>query len=247
VTITFDDGYHNIYENAYPILEQLGLTAVLFIKTPAAARKAGERDYIIDSEGNKNYLMNVIELKNLLSNRWEMASHTVSHTRLSRLPPEQIKQELTESRDWIAKQGLGDPISFAYPHGDGWREKSIEELVGKYYYFGRTIEAGFNEISCERNVILRSIMVYGSSQDVDLFAAWKQMTVDAQEKDKWLIFVFHGVPSEENHPNLYNGQYWISAKALMDFLSFVKNTGVPVRTFSELISSRPPNLESDSI
>jgi peptidoglycan/xylan/chitin deacetylase (PgdA/CDA1 family) len=59
------------------------------------------------------------ELGELAEEGWEVASHTCTHPRLTRVSPEQLRAELEDSRAEIRRRlggGAGDTI--AYPYGD---------------------------------------------------------------------------------------------------------------------------------
>jgi hypothetical protein len=104
VVLTFDDGYEDIYENAFPILSQYHFTGVAYIITGTLGTKL--------SYG----YMQAPELKELAAAGWEIGSHSISHTDLktSKLG---MGTELRQSREDLEAL-LGVPVhSFSYPFG----------------------------------------------------------------------------------------------------------------------------------
>lgn len=119
VVITFDDGFLDVYENAFPIMQELGFTATMYIITGT-----------LGTDKAYGYVQEE-ELRALANAGWEIGSHSISHSDLKtthlgmRNEAEKSKQELEEK--------LGLPIrSFAYPYASAndW----IEEQMAKYGY-----------------------------------------------------------------------------------------------------------------
>jgi len=108
IVLTFDDGYRDFYDQAWPVLKQYGLKSSSGVITNFADK--GDR-------GDLQY-MNWNMIKELdRSGMVEIASHTQSHPDLTRMSTGQRWAELTQSKDVIEQQ-LGHPCAtFIYPSG----------------------------------------------------------------------------------------------------------------------------------
>lgn len=101
VVISFDDGYLDVYENAFPIMERYGFTGTVYI---VANR--------LESVG----FLQVEQLKELIDNGWDVGSHSMTHTELTQNHA-LVRQEILQSRLDL-ENALGIKIfSFAYPFG----------------------------------------------------------------------------------------------------------------------------------
>lgn len=100
VVITFDDGYLDLYQNAYPILQEYGFAGTAFI--------IGET---VDTRGN----LSSDQLRELISQGWEIGSHSMHHTDLTLGIG--WHEEITASKSYFEDK-LGVEIrTFAYPYG----------------------------------------------------------------------------------------------------------------------------------
>ncbi len=102
IMITFDDGYEDNYQYAYPILKKYGFTGTIFIITSLV--------------GQKNYLT-WEQIKEMKADGMDFQSHTVTHKSMTELTEQQLRDELVNSKKTLDEQ-LGQDTQFlAYPTG----------------------------------------------------------------------------------------------------------------------------------
>jgi peptidoglycan/xylan/chitin deacetylase (PgdA/CDA1 family) len=115
VVLTFDDGFANFYDEAFPILERFNFSATVFIVT---GHMGGHNNW----EGNTSSigtlpLLNWQQTAELARAGFEIGSHTRTHRDLRRCSAQEIKYEISSSLDDI-ENNLGiSTQSFAYPYG----------------------------------------------------------------------------------------------------------------------------------
>ena len=108
VVISFDDGYADLYRQAFPILNEYSFTATVFVIT--GLLKVRRTTF------NGTECLTLAEVRELHSQGISIGSHTLSHRTLTRLPQTQLEEELHTSKEFLEDE-LGAPVkSFAYPY-----------------------------------------------------------------------------------------------------------------------------------
>lgn len=135
VILTFDDGYRDNYENAFPILQEHGLSGTFFIVTQP-----------ID-DGNAVY-MNWDMVEEMADAGMRIEPHSKTHADLSQRDREYIIFEALGSQETIAAHTGQTPRFFCYP-GGRYDETTIE-VISELNFWGAVTTAGgkwhgFNE------------------------------------------------------------------------------------------------------
>ena len=213
VNISFDDGFRDIYECAYPIFKKYNIPFTIYLTTAFPEGKAelwwiklerlinqyttlivqGE-EYRCETMEEKNQVFNdlmqriyhcsdtpskvfgkwfanyQIDMDNLTLTWDELAemlssglltlgSHTQSHPMLTKIPTDEVRTELKESKT-IIEQHLSIPINhFSYPHSAYNMEIANElRLIGyksATLGYGGVIRKGMEAMELSRNYIVQ--------------------------------------------------------------------------------------------
>ncbi len=130
--LTFDDGYADFYENAFPVLKRYRIKATVFVVS----------DFIDDAKGN--YLTSA-QIKEL--NDWgiEIGSHSVSHSNLTKASEGELARQLGQSKKVLEEIIGRQVISFAYPAGN--YDDNVLRATGEAgYQLAVTVEGGFGSL-----------------------------------------------------------------------------------------------------
>lgn len=102
VIITFDDGYEDVFQYAYPIMQEMGFIGVLYV--------------YVDQVG-LNSFVDYEQIKIMAESGWEIGNHSMTHVDLTHHHPD-LPYEVQESRI-ILEQAVGEKVeTFAYPYGE---------------------------------------------------------------------------------------------------------------------------------
>ena len=166
VAITFDDGFANLYTNAFPILQRYGLSASMFL--PTSYISASPRQF------KGTACMTWDQVYQLSKSGISFGSHTVSHPQLHVLKASDRRRELRESKDSI-EQRLGTAVhSFSYPYAfpeqdRAFRQQLAQELAESGYTNGVSTIVG-RAASTDSHLFLKRLPI-NDSDDQKLFRA----------------------------------------------------------------------------
>lgn len=146
IIITFDDGYLDVYTNAFPILKKYNLKANV---------------YMISGWINGDVYMTSEMTKEMSASPLiEIGSHTVTHKALATLSTEEIEYELRESKKAL-EELLEKKINVvAYPTGS--YNQTVIDIARQYYQYGISTVNGKENPNQLHTYDLRRIYVYRS-------------------------------------------------------------------------------------
>ena len=123
LAITFDDCYRDNLDAAR-VLTDHGLPACFFIPTAYVGT-----NHVFDWDRDKKQLANLTwdNIRDMVRMGHEIGSHTCTHPDMARIPMEQARRELVESKDTLERQLGRPPRWFAYPFGG--KENFRSELL----------------------------------------------------------------------------------------------------------------------
>jgi peptidoglycan/xylan/chitin deacetylase (PgdA/CDA1 family) len=231
VTLGFDDGTVDQFNEGFPILQAHGMHATFFVNTGPIL--AGDQTHMTFSE-----------LTTMFNAGNEITGHTIDHANVQPLSIADAEAEVCTDRNRLIDNGF-QPDSFAYPFGsfDGTSEQVVRYCG---YNSGRTVSG----------VSKRRSGPFGETNPpADRFAtrtppnpkkATKVATLklyvtnaenDTSQSTDWVQFVFHRVCDRSTGGHC--GAYSISPSKLSAFLDFLQDEisggRVLVRTTGQVI------------
>ncbi len=126
LVITFDDGFHNFYSNAFPVLESYSVKATVF---PVAG-------YIGESSAwdvlPRQEHLGKSHLREIAERGHEIGSHSMTHADLTKLGMSDLERELRDSK-MLLEDIIGKPVtSLSFPFGF-WNKRVWETAQGFGY------------------------------------------------------------------------------------------------------------------
>lgn len=115
VVLTFDDGFRNFYTEAFPILDDYGFRATVFLVTDFCGRHN-------DWSGNpasfpRSEILNWGEIRELDDEGVEFGSHTKTHPDLTTISKNEMENEIIGSKAELDDMLGIETASLAYPFG----------------------------------------------------------------------------------------------------------------------------------
>ena len=132
VAITFDDGYMDNYEHAFPLLADRGVPSTVFVTAGLLEHDPDvvERMKMLRESGyDAVQPLEWWQARAMRAGGVEIGAHTYSHPNLATLGRAAARAELARSKE-ILEQRLGEPVSsMAYPFGKPGRHFTAETVA----------------------------------------------------------------------------------------------------------------------
>lgn len=185
--VTFDDGYETVYREAFPILQEMGFTATVFLITGYCGKQNSWPGHV--SPVGEQSLLCWTQIEEMARHHIEFGSHTVTHPDLACLTHREAEREMQDSKQMIQERiGRGVEV-FAYPYGRyaPWTVDLARE------HFSGACSTILGKVTSEADSALlpRVDMYYLSSQ-------WLMESLDTREMD-WYLGVRRAVRAVRNH------------------------------------------------
>lgn len=135
IVITFDDGYHDFFTTAYPVLARYGFSGTVFLVTDfVGAVEQWEGAY-----STSHPLLTWDEVRCLQEEGVTFGSHTRTHPHLPRLDAAKLAREIITAKAQLESR-LGQPVRFlSYPYGESNEQtRAVARRAGYAAAFGTT-------------------------------------------------------------------------------------------------------------
>lgn len=160
IEITFDDGYANNFENAFPLLKKYNLGAMVFLVTDFIDGKIASGCFAGKNFRERPLTWENIKIMDMAGIKF--GSHSMTHSHLIKISEDKLKRELEDSKRRI-EEILDHPIeSFAYPYGGvgSFDDITIEAAIKAKYIYAYTNIMGCNSVKSSDKLSIKRIRIY---------------------------------------------------------------------------------------
>ncbi len=133
IIITFDDGYLDTYEYAFPVLQEFGLSAMVFLITDFSR---GVNSWDENGALSKAPLLRPDHIRKMSESGIQFGIHSFTHPSLPSLSDAELEQELSLGRAAWRDATHQTFLTLAYPYGDvNQRVKNAAKKAGYHCAF----------------------------------------------------------------------------------------------------------------
>lgn len=159
VVLTFDDGYQNFYDYAFPVLRRYQFPATVFLVAGLVGKKA---QWLEDDGRYGPPLLGIGAIRELTQKGISIGAHSMGHPRLSTLSEPRQRDEIFASKARLQDM-LGEPVAdFCYPYGD-YDDRSRALVAEAGYRSGLTCIRGAANTADGPLEIPRKAISYGDN------------------------------------------------------------------------------------
>jgi peptidoglycan/xylan/chitin deacetylase (PgdA/CDA1 family) len=222
ISLTFDDSDLDQFTDAFPLLQQYGMTGTFYTIS----------GYIGVNPG----YMTLPDLQALYNAGNEIGGHTVLHPDLTQISADEATREICDSRNTLLSWGF--PVTdFAYPYGD--YNSQVEQIVQQCgYNSARSDSDNKSPYGCQTGCPLAdtippadpyAFQAPASIQDYWSLADIESLVTEAERAGGWQPIIFHHICDNDCDP------YSVTPAIFGAFLAWLQNQPVAVENVSQVI------------
>jgi peptidoglycan/xylan/chitin deacetylase (PgdA/CDA1 family) len=215
VSITFDDSWASVHNNALPIMEHYNVVST---------------QYVISGYLGLPGYDSVKQLYDFQKAGDEIASHTIDHKDLTKLSDKNLTSELSTPQKGLSKC-FAPVTDFAMPYGT--YNPHTDQAIAKYYTTARSTDSGLNSAD-NLNPYELKVENVRSDTTPEQIQAWLDT---AKANHAWLILVYHQVDNS-------HGEYSRTPDQFESDLKKIVASGIPVKTMHDAFVEVAPQLKT---
>jgi peptidoglycan/xylan/chitin deacetylase (PgdA/CDA1 family) len=167
--LTFDDAYQDLETTVAPLLERHAFNGTVFVVTD---RAGGANAWDLPHGDPPRKLLGYDSMRRMDGKTFRFQAHSCTHPMLPRIPAEQARREIADSKRRLEDELGREVPAFSYPHGEySPREEAMVREAG--YLCAVTDDRGVNRAGVAP-LRIRRVMV--TSEDGPLGFAFKART-----------------------------------------------------------------------
>jgi peptidoglycan/xylan/chitin deacetylase (PgdA/CDA1 family) len=221
VSITFDDGWRSVNQNALPIMSAYGYKGTFYLNPSAL----DTTNFI----GQK-------QVDELLAKGEQIGSHGFSHADMTSINADQLDAQLSRARAGYNTRGTVHPLDFATPYGKS--DAEVQYAARKHYRSLRSTDSGLNTRQNFDTYDIKVLYVATNTPDSEI----KQALTEATALHGWLVLVYHRVQTANVKLAGAGENTVVTPQRFNDHLQFIKQSNIAVKTVAGALDELTPQL-----
>lgn len=203
VSVTFDDGWKSVADNAAPILCEYRIPTT---------------QYVITGNLTSSAYMSAAQLDAMNLAGHEIASHSITHMDFGKAGVDDITREFETSKQTLVKMGLAEDgaVNFAYPYGS---TSALSDMIGKQHYTSMrdTLTGKFYPglVNVREGYDPYKIIGYTVEHDTDIADIRKALQY-AKQHNGWFILSLHQIDDSDTNYSISSDMFREILKTIMD-------------------------------
>jgi len=219
VSVTFDDGWESVYQQAMPLLQTYGIHTT---------------QYIISGNADNPLYLSWDQIATIQKSGHEIACHTVNHRNLTTLNDKDLQAQLGGCLDTLGKR-YGAIWDFASPYGA--ENAHTLSAISKYFSSQRNTNGdpknGVSDVDVNLASNFNRYDIIGVTVERNTSVAQLKSLVDyAKAHNAWVVLTYHQADDG-------NSQYGLDPSELKKQLAFLSKSDIRIVTVHQALSSLP--------
>lgn len=209
VSITFDDGWKSVNQNAAPIMDQYGYKGTFYLNPSAL--------------GTSNFVSRE-QVDRLASQSNQIGSHGYSHADMTAINAEELDYQLHHARTGFDSREQIKALDFAAPYGK--IDAEVQFFARKYFRSLRSINSGLNTRQNFDPYNIKVLYISSNTPDSEI----KKALAEAKSLHGWLVLVYHRIQTTDDRPTAAGESAVITPQHFKQQLKLIQQSNITVKT-----------------
>jgi peptidoglycan/xylan/chitin deacetylase (PgdA/CDA1 family) len=217
LTVTFDDGWESVYEQAMPLLQKYGIRTT---------------QYVLSGNEKNPLYMSWDQIGAMQKAGHEIACHSVTHPDLTTLSSTDLNSQLSGCKETLSAR-YGAITNFASPYGA--ENDQTLSAISNYFVSQRNtngdISNGVSDVDVNLAGNFKPYDIIGVTIQRDTTVAQLQSVIEyAQANNGWVVLTYHQADEDAS-------QYGLNVTELNKQLEFLSKSNIRIVTMHQAMSS----------
>lgn len=218
LSITFDDGWQSIYQEAVPVMDAYGIAST---------------QYVVPGTFKQHNYLSEAQTRSMQQAGHEIASHTWTHQNLTKITFSEAANQLQRAHKALLPFTDNKPMAFAAPEGDTNFQVmgAIKQLHTSHRNTDADLSNGVNEADVNIKPYFNRYAIIGYSIRPTTTLAQIQAAIDyARHHNGWVVLVYHQIDS--------SGAAWSTTPVqFKQHLELIKQSRIKTATLRDVLAS----------